>query len=751
MNTGIQDAVALGHALSAVLGGRADESRLDEYEQTRRPVAERVVAFTDRMTRMATLRSPRARRCATPRSGVIGRIPASRQSLAMELSGLRMKAGPRRTRWDARVGLSGGTVSQRRPEIGGSSHGVSARASRRARIGELSIVRNPARQPAGRSRAASRSSGAAVAFLGGVFFLARRPVPLPRGPRRPRRRRAAGASGNRSGGSSGLGALRNTSAGLPSRGRRRVRGPAEARRGTDARGDALRPGRGGEHDAGAPALAQRSLGAGARLVRRGRGERTVLAAAFDGLNRYLGNFVGEFVGELALSIFFVLSGVGLLRHERAPRWLGGWGIATGVLGPIGLWRNVTPAVNIGRGSQQLPAAGVDDRLRRLAHGRGAPGPSRRIAPVTSESAVPRMLKLAIPLLHVSDSMQAEEFYCSRLGFRRQFAFRLDDSRADPCYLGLSRDGVPSTCRPSRATAFPAESQLSSSTTWMRSIPSSLRRTFRSRWRRRIRPGAPGRCTSGTPTETCSGSSARDKAETLTGQPSRDHSGRRNRHGSRLVHPALPGRHLLHRTRRADDHGTVPGLAGRRSALERGRRRDARRLGDRRRGRLAPELEAPRLTRTVEEIRLSRCSARTSISTYNPRNGGAPDSRGVAGDRAAARGGPGRRRRGSRRRGRRGPRRRSGVGGAASRRTRRGAEGLARRESSTTLTRSRARSSPRAESRATRRRLSRSSTCASSSASLPGRRGARSPRRRATRFSSSRRRRFSNGRRSASSA
>ncbi len=78
----------------------------------------------------------------------------------------------------------------------------------------------------------------------------------------------------------------------------------------------------------------------------GESERTVLTAAFDGLNRYLGNFVGEFVGELALSVFFVLSGVGLLRHERAPRWLGGWGIATGVLGLIGLWRNVTPAVNM---------------------------------------------------------------------------------------------------------------------------------------------------------------------------------------------------------------------------------------------------------------------------------------------------------------------------------------------------------------------------------------------------------------------
>jgi hypothetical protein len=77
----------------------------------------------------------------------------------------------------------------------------------------------------------------------------------------------------------------------------------------------------------------------------GEGDRLVLAAVFDGLNRYLGNFIGEFVGELSFSVFFVLSGVGLLRHERAPRWLSWWGIATGVAGLIGMWRNVTPAVD----------------------------------------------------------------------------------------------------------------------------------------------------------------------------------------------------------------------------------------------------------------------------------------------------------------------------------------------------------------------------------------------------------------------
>jgi Domain of unknown function (DUF4386) len=77
----------------------------------------------------------------------------------------------------------------------------------------------------------------------------------------------------------------------------------------------------------------------------GDAQRTVLAALFDGLNLYLGNFIGEFLGELSFSIFFILCGVGLLRHETAPRWLGWWGIATGVLGLAGMWRNVTHAVN----------------------------------------------------------------------------------------------------------------------------------------------------------------------------------------------------------------------------------------------------------------------------------------------------------------------------------------------------------------------------------------------------------------------
>ena len=89
MNTGIQDAVALGHTLTAVLGGQAHESQLDEYERTRRPIADRVVALTDRMTRMATLRNRRSRTIRNATIRMIGRIPAVRRWVATELAGLR--------------------------------------------------------------------------------------------------------------------------------------------------------------------------------------------------------------------------------------------------------------------------------------------------------------------------------------------------------------------------------------------------------------------------------------------------------------------------------------------------------------------------------------------------------------------------------------------------------------------------------------------------------------------------------------
>lgn len=52
-----------------------------------------------------------------------------------------------------------------------------------------------------------------------------------------------------------------------------------------------------------------------------------------------------------------------------------------------------------------------------------------------------MIKFAIPLLHVSDSSTASAFYCDKLGFRHEFSHRADDAKPDPCYMGLTRDGV----------------------------------------------------------------------------------------------------------------------------------------------------------------------------------------------------------------------------------------------------------------------------------------------------------------------
>src|SRR3954447_12069825 len=88
MNTGIQDAVELGIRLAGVLRDGADDRSLDGYEAQRRPVAAGVVASTDRMTRMATVRHPGARRMRNAVLSVLGRIPAVRRKAAMSLSGL---------------------------------------------------------------------------------------------------------------------------------------------------------------------------------------------------------------------------------------------------------------------------------------------------------------------------------------------------------------------------------------------------------------------------------------------------------------------------------------------------------------------------------------------------------------------------------------------------------------------------------------------------------------------------------------
>ena len=51
-----------------------------------------------------------------------------------------------------------------------------------------------------------------------------------------------------------------------------------------------------------------------------------------------------------------------------------------------------------------------------------------------------MIKLAIPVLHISDPHLAEIFYCDKLGFTKTFEYRPFGTEG-PCYFGLIRDGV----------------------------------------------------------------------------------------------------------------------------------------------------------------------------------------------------------------------------------------------------------------------------------------------------------------------
>ncbi|WP_019933052.1 NAD(P)/FAD-dependent oxidoreductase [Nocardia sp. BMG111209] len=87
MNTGIQDGAALGALLARVLRGES-ATLLDEYERTRRPIALGVVAFTDRMTRLATIRSTTGRALRNTAIRTAARVPALRRAQAFRLAEL---------------------------------------------------------------------------------------------------------------------------------------------------------------------------------------------------------------------------------------------------------------------------------------------------------------------------------------------------------------------------------------------------------------------------------------------------------------------------------------------------------------------------------------------------------------------------------------------------------------------------------------------------------------------------------------
>ncbi len=50
------------------------------------------------------------------------------------------------------------------------------------------------------------------------------------------------------------------------------------------------------------------------------------------------------------------------------------------------------------------------------------------------------IKLAIPVLHVSEIKRALEFFCDKLGFSKEWSYTPDQNSIDPTYAALKREG-----------------------------------------------------------------------------------------------------------------------------------------------------------------------------------------------------------------------------------------------------------------------------------------------------------------------
>jgi 2-polyprenyl-6-methoxyphenol hydroxylase-like FAD-dependent oxidoreductase len=87
MNTGIQDSVSLAEALVETLKD-GDDARLDTWANDRHRVARDVVAMTDRMTTMATMKSATGKRLRNIAVEFAGHLPTARAALARTLAEL---------------------------------------------------------------------------------------------------------------------------------------------------------------------------------------------------------------------------------------------------------------------------------------------------------------------------------------------------------------------------------------------------------------------------------------------------------------------------------------------------------------------------------------------------------------------------------------------------------------------------------------------------------------------------------------
>jgi 2-polyprenyl-6-methoxyphenol hydroxylase-like FAD-dependent oxidoreductase len=86
MNLGLRDAVSLGDAFAMQDdGGR--QKALETYAVERRAAAGKVLELTDRLTRIATLRSPFARLVRNSAIASLGKVTAIRKAAAGRLAG----------------------------------------------------------------------------------------------------------------------------------------------------------------------------------------------------------------------------------------------------------------------------------------------------------------------------------------------------------------------------------------------------------------------------------------------------------------------------------------------------------------------------------------------------------------------------------------------------------------------------------------------------------------------------------------
>lgn len=88
MNTGIQDSISLAGVLDQMLSS-GDEHVLDRWAIERHRIAKGVVTLTDRMTRMATIKSPVARILRNAGLSMVARLPAVQLAIAERLAELR--------------------------------------------------------------------------------------------------------------------------------------------------------------------------------------------------------------------------------------------------------------------------------------------------------------------------------------------------------------------------------------------------------------------------------------------------------------------------------------------------------------------------------------------------------------------------------------------------------------------------------------------------------------------------------------